>query len=348
MASSHRAPKVAGRAAAAVAVVGATAGTVALMPGVSQAAPTQTLDQVKAQVATLNQKAEVAGQQFDAAQEQYAKLQQKVSSLQAQITAEQAALDALESSMGLQAAAQYRTGGISPTLQLALNANPETFLSQAGMQSQQAEQEAMLLKSITQDKAQLAENKKNAVTALAEEQTVLAQAAAAKKSVQASLTQEQSLLSTLTAQQRATVTTYGTSTSGYTGALPAASGRAAAAVAYVESKVGKGGYVYGDTGPTYFDCSGLMYAAWAAAGMSIPRTSEEQAAASTTFSDASKLEPGDFIFFYGSSPSHVGMYVGNGMFIDARNESVGIVWGSLDPSSKYYSYMPVSFFGRIG
>ncbi len=344
--ASHRAPKVAGRAAAAVAVVGATAGTVALMPGVSQAAPTQTLDQVKAQVATLNQKAEVAGQAYDAAQEQYAKLQKKVNSLQAQITQEQAALDTLENSMGLQAAAQYRTGGVSSTLQLALSASPETYLSQAGMQSQQADQEAMLLKSITQDKAQLSENKKAASEALAEEQSVMAQKAASKKAVQANLTTEQALLSTLTAQQRATVVTAGTSKSAYTGSLPAVSGRAAAAVAYVKSKVGDA-YVYGDTGPSAFDCSGLMYAAWAAAGVSIPRTSEEQAAAATTFSDASKLQPGDYIFFYGSSPSHVGMYVGNGMFIDARNESVGVVWGSLDPNSSYYSYMPVSYFGRI-
>ena len=346
--ASHRAPKVAGRAATAVAVVGATAGTVALLPGTSQAAPTQSLDQVKAQVAQLNQKAEVAGQQFDAAQEQYAKLQQKVSGLQAQITQEQAALDTLEHTMGLQAAAAYRTGGMSPTLQLALNANPETFLSQAGMESQQADQEAMLLKSITVDKAQLADNKKNASLALAQEQAVLSQAAAAKAQVQSTLQNEQSLLSTLTAQQRATVVTAGTSTASYSGALPAVSGRAAAAVAYVESKVNKASYVYGATGPWQFDCSGLMLAAWAAAGVSIPRTSEEQSAAYVHLSSASQLQPGDFIFFYGNPPSHVGMYVGNNMFIDARNESVGVVWGSLDPSSKYYSYMPVSGYARLG
>ena len=344
--ASHRAPKVVGRATAAVAVVGATAGTVALMPGISQAAPAQTLTQVKAEVAQLNTKAEVAGQAFDAAQEQYSKLQQKVAGLQAQITQEQAALDALENTMGLQAAEQYRSGGVSKTLQLALNSSPEAYLNQAGMESQQADQEAMLLKSVTQDKAQLAENTKNATAALALEQQVLTQAAASKAQVQSTLHSEQALLSTLTAQQRATVVTAGTTTSGYTGALPAVSGRAAAAVAYVKSKVGDA-YVYGDTGPNAFDCSGLMYAAWASAGVSIARTSEEQSATYTHLSSASQLEPGDFIFFYGSSPSHVAMYVGDGMFIDARNENVGVVWGSLDPSSKYYSYMPVSGYARV-
>lgn len=343
--ASHRAPKVTGRATAAAAVVGVTAGTVALMPGTSQASPTQSLSQVKAEVATLNQQAEVAGQQYDAAQEQYAKLQQKVDGLQAQITREQSALDTLENTMGLQAAAQYRNGGISPTLQLALNSSPEKYLSQAGMQDQQAQQEAMLLKSIVQDKAQLAQDKKAATEALAEEQQVRSQAAAHKAQIAASLTKEQALLATLSAPVRATIAAGGGSTSAYNGPLPAVSGRAAAAVAYVKSKVGDA-YVYGATGQSAFDCSGLIYAAYASAGMSIPRTSEEQAAAATSI-PASALQPGDVIYFYGYPPSHIGMYVGNGMFIDARNSNVGVVWGSLDPSSKYYSYMPVSGYGRF-
>ena len=346
--ASHRAPKVTGRTTAAAAVVGVTAGTVALMPGTSQASPTQSLSQVKAQVASLNQQAEVAGQQYDAAQEQYAKLQQKVDGLQGQIIREQSALDSLESTMGLQAAAQYRNGGISPTLQLALNASPEKYLSQAGIENQQASQEAMLMRTITQDKAQLALDKKSAAAALAEEQQVVAEAKQHKADIATALNTEQSLLSTLTAPQRATIAAGGGSSSGYSGPLPSVSGRAAAAVAYVESKVNKSGYVYGATGQSVFDCSGLMYAAWASAGVHIPRTSEEQAAAATPIPQ-SALEPGDYIFFYGSSsgPSHVGMYVGNGMFIDARNENVGVVWGSLDPSSKYYSYMPISSSGRV-
>ncbi len=346
--ASHRAPKVTGRATAAAAVVGVTAGTVALMPGTSQASPTQSLTQVKAEVASLNQQAEVAGQQYDAAQEQYAKLQQKVDGLQGQIIREQSALDSLENTMGLQAAAQYRNGGISPTLQLALNSSPEKYLSQAGIENQQASQEAMLMRTITQDKAQLALDKKAAAEALAEEQQVVAQAKQHKADIATTLNKEQSLLATLTAPQRATVAAGGGSSSGYSGPLPAVSGRASAAVAYVESKVNKAGYVYGATGQTNFDCSGLIYAAWASAGVHIPRTSEEQAAAATSIPE-SALEPGDYIFFYGSSsgPSHVGMYVGNGMFIDARNENVGVVWGSLDPSSKYYSYMPVSSYGRV-
>jgi len=332
-------------------MVGVTAGTVALMPGTSQAAPTQSLSQVKAQVAILDQQAEAAGQQYDAAQEQYAKLQQKVDGLQSQITREQSALNSLETTMGLQAAAQYRNGGISPTLQLALNSSPEKYLSQAGIENQQASQEAMLMRTITQDKTQLALDKKAAAEALAEEQQVVAQAKQHKADIATTLNKEQSLLATLTAPQRATVFGAGGSSgsSTFSGSLPPVSGRAAAAVAYVEYRANNHyPYEYGATGPNYYDCSGLMVAAWASAGVSVPRTSQEQAAAATPIPE-SALQPGDYIFFYPSSsgPDHVGMYVGNGMFVDARNTNDGVKWGSLDPSSKYYSYMPVSSYGRV-
>jgi len=345
--ASHRAPKVSGRATA-LGLVGVTAGTVALLPAASQAAPTPSIDQVKSEVNTLNQKAELAGQAYDAAQEQYAKLQQKVDGLQAQITQEQSALTTLETSMGLQAAAQYRSGAISPTLQLAINASPDKYLSEAGMVDQETQQEAVQLKTIAQEKTQLAEDKKNASDALAQQQVVLKQAADNKAQVQSLLQQEQSVLNSLTAAQRATVTGTSTAVHSLTGALPAVSGRAGTAVAYVKSKLGDG-YVYGATGQYQFDCSGLMVAAWAAAGVTIPRTSQEQYYGLTQLSSASQLMPGDLVFFYPQSggPEHVGMYIGGGYFIDARNSSVGVVEGSLDPSNSMYSYMPVAGYARV-
>ena len=63
-------------------------------------------------------------------------------------------------------------------------------------------------------------------------------------------------------------------TSGQT-ASTAPSPAAATAVAFARAQIGKP-YVYGATGPDAFDCSGLVQAAWAAAGVQIPRTSEQQ------------------------------------------------------------------------
>jgi cell wall-associated NlpC family hydrolase len=345
--ASHRAPKVSARVTTTAAtVVGVTAGTVALLPGTSQASPTPSLDQVKAQVQQYNTQAEQATNQYDAAKEQYAKLQQKVDGLQSQITQEQATLNSLQTSMGLQAAAAYRAGGISQTLQLALNASPDKYLSQAGIESQQAEQEAMLMRSVAQDKAQLALDKKSAADALAQQQQVLNQAASAKTTIQGTLQKEKNLLSTLTAQQQVQVTSTGGTTNYSPSKLPSASGRAGAAVAYAEAKIGDP-YVWGATGPSAFDCSGLTSAAWAAAGVQIPRTSEEQFAGLSQFYSASQLQPGDLVFFEGDPPGHVAIYVGNDMVIHAPNSSTVVQYASLDPSSPHYIYMSVVGYARV-
>jgi cell wall-associated NlpC family hydrolase len=61
--------------------------------------------------------------------------------------------------------------------------------------------------------------------------------------------------------------------------------------------------------------------AWAAAGVSLPRTTFEQVYSGTPVASVSQLQPGDLIFIPGAdgtvSPGHVGMYVGDGMLINA-------------------------------
>ena len=76
-------------------------------------------------------------------------------------------------------------------------------------------------------------------------------------------------------------------------------------------------YVWGGESPgAGFDCSGLVQWAWRQAGVSLPRTSGAQFAASTPVSIAD-LEPGDLLFYGPSGSDHVAMYVGGGMMIEA-------------------------------
>ncbi|TCJ21092.1 C40 family peptidase [Nocardioides jejuensis] len=80
-------------------------------------------------------------------------------------------------------------------------------------------------------------------------------------------------------------------------------------VAAAAAQAGKP-YVYGATGPSAFDCSGLTGWAYAAVGIHLPRTSGAQAAVVTPVSDPM---PGDLVFFGGAgSVHHVGIYAGNG------------------------------------
>ena len=94
----------------------------------------------------------------------------------------------------------------------------------------------------------------------------------------------------------------------------------AAAINFAHEQLGKP-YLWGGTGPDAFDCSGLVMMAYRAAGVSIPRTSEQQWAWGPQI-PASQVRPGDLVFFAGSdgtpaSPGHVGLVIGNHMMIEA-------------------------------
>lgn len=115
----------------------------------------------------------------------------------------------------------------------------------------------------------------------------------------------------------------------YTAKAPVASQAGLIAVAAAESALGTP-YQYGGScsdphGPNpsgWCDCSSLVQMAWRTAGVNLPRTTYAQWHAGTPVASVSQLVPGDLIFIPGSDatpagPGHVGMYVGNGMLINA-------------------------------
>lgn len=91
-------------------------------------------------------------------------------------------------------------------------------------------------------------------------------------------------------------------------------------------------YRYGGTSPrTGFDCSGLVQYSLRAAGVKIPRTTNQQFRASRII-QRRYLTPGDLVFFKTTarrSISHVGIYLGNGKFIHAPSSGKRVKINSM-------------------
>jgi cell wall-associated NlpC family hydrolase len=108
-------------------------------------------------------------------------------------------------------------------------------------------------------------------------------------------------------------------------------GGLAAALAFAEAQVGKP-YIYGGESSAGYDCSGLVQAAFRLAGISLPRTAAEQAAASTPVS-LSNLQPGDLLFWSSNGSDsgvyHVALYLGGGRYVEAANPSSGIHFDTI-------------------
>ena len=99
-------------------------------------------------------------------------------------------------------------------------------------------------------------------------------------------------------------------------------------------------YVFGGTTPSGFDCSGYVRYVFAQAGIYLPRMADEQYECGYPVS-TDELVAGDLVFFstYDYGASHVGIYLGDGSFINASS-SRGVVIDSL-----YSSYWGSCYIG---
>ncbi|MFD5570720.1 C40 family peptidase [Streptomyces cadmiisoli] len=105
---------------------------------------------------------------------------------------------------------------------------------------------------------------------------------------------------------------------------PPASGSVATVIAFLKAQVGDA-YVMGATGPSAWDCSSLVQAAFRQVGVDLPRVSQDQSTVGTEVS-LSNLQVGDILYWGGKgSAYHTGVYIGNGQYLDAANPSKGVV-----------------------
>ncbi|AUG77694.1 hypothetical protein CFP65_2880 [Kitasatospora sp. MMS16-BH015] len=309
------------RRAVTLAGVAAVSVTALATPGHAEPGPAGP-EQVRAQVDRLYREAEQATQRYDGAAEQTAALRQRVGRLQDELARKAAAMEATRTRLGALAAEQYRSGGFSQTLQLALSDDPRQFLQRAGVLGQVGVIEQQALQSYGQQRLALDTQAAETQQQLAELDRRQRELSADRAAVQQKLAEAQQLLVHLAPEAADRSDRPGFEE------LPApATGRAATAIAFALAQLGKP-YVWGATGPDSYDCSGLVQAAWAAAGVSLPRTTYAQIDAAPRVARG-ELRPGDLVFFY-SSVSHVGLYTGNGRMIHAPHPGAPVRYESVD------------------
>ncbi|MGQ5653736.1 NlpC/P60 family protein [Streptomyces sp. EKR5.2] len=343
--ASHRRPKQPSRARVTV-LTTAAAAAVVLSAQAANAAPSAkpSKDEVKSKVDKLYEEAEKATEAYDGAKEKQDKLEKDISTLQDKVARGQDELNQLRDGIGTMASAQYRSGSIDPSIQLFLSADPDDYLDKASTLDQLSGQQVEALKKIQEKQRELAQERQEATDKLKDLASTRTELGKKKKEVQGKLADAQKLLNSLTAQERAALqadqarASRDSMRNALSGSTVSASGRAGAAFAAAQSVIGSP-YVYGASGPSSFDCSGLTSWAYAQAGVSIPRTSQAQANAGTRIYSQSDLRVGDLVLFYGDL-HHIGLYAGNGQVLHAPHTGASVRYESI-------GNMPFQFGVRI-
>lgn len=338
---------------ACVAVMASGSATPAAAEPTTAAQAQAELDRLRAELGSLEES-------YAQAQLSLQQGQRKLDALHADIAAQQGKVDALAEQARQVTLSQFRGRGIDQTTAIFVSGDPESFMRTLSTTQQVTANMNSVVQDYQAEQANLADLQRSAaaeVTALqakeAESADLLARGRAAEDEMSRTLdrlsAQERAALEAAEAARdtqaqvvtdaaTAAAGTTSRSVSGTASSLAAAASTATAssgsadsralqAVAYAISKVGNSQYVWGAEGPNSFDCSGLMVAAYRSAGISLPHSSSGQARLGTAVA-RSDLRPGDLIFWY-SPISHVGMYVGNGEIVHARNTRVDIVRQTL-------------------
>ncbi|MFF1415268.1 NlpC/P60 family protein [Streptomyces sp. NPDC058289] len=302
-------------AGAAVAMSGAPAGAA---PGLPQEPSAGT----RAQVDRLFEEAEQATERFNQAGERAGRLRAEVDRVQDAVARGQDRINTMRGVLGAYAGAQYRAGGIDPAVELMLSDDPDDYLAKAAALDRLSGRQARQLDELRSEQRRLGQERQEGSRKLAELDALRADVAKEKRAVTAKLAAARRLLNAMPTQERADFDRASRS-GGRPDALPElpdsaasgpSSGRAMTAVMAARSAVGRP-YVWGSTGPSGFDCSGLMVWSYRQAGVALPRTSQAQRHAGRRVS-LSEARPGDLVT-YRSDASHVGMYVGNGQVVHA-------------------------------
>ncbi|MFE2293007.1 NlpC/P60 family protein [Streptomyces sp. NPDC059452] len=355
--ASHRRPKQPSHGY--VSVITATAAVSVALSAQSASAdplPDPNKKGVQAQIDRLYEDATQATEKYNGAKEKAEKLQKEADNLQAAVARKQDDLNELRRGLGSAATAQYRSGGLDPSVQLLLSSDPDAFLDEASVLDRVGARQSEALQRFLSEQRALRQQRTQAAEKLAGLQDTRKELGNRKNEIQGKLAEAQRLLNTLTAKERAEIAakeeranraservqlanqaaagnktgTGNQASAGNTagsGNEAGSPGRTGSAFEAAKTRVGMP-YVWGATGPGSFDCSGLTSWAFKQAGVDLPRTSQAQANFGTRINSLSDLRVGDLVIMR-TDLSHVGFYAGNGQILHSPKPGAQVRYESM-------------------
>ena len=291
----------------------ATAVTVAvlLQGGTSQAQTVSSQPSLKdlvAEATQLSNEVDSLGQQYDSLKIQLGHANSEVKIANQAAARAEAAMAGSQKAVAQLAAMGYMNGGMDPTLQMLTSGNPDLFLSQASTVQQLNDEAGMRLSTLQREQLAAERAQTTAKEEIATADELQTQINGKVKTIHAKL---DVLNSSAMSQAMAVFSKTGS----YPDiVLPEATNVGTTALRAALTQRGKP-YVWGAAGPDSYDCSGLVMWAFAQEGISLPHYTGDQWNSGMHVSRAD-LEPGDLVFFF-ADISHVGLYIGNGLMVDA-------------------------------
>jgi len=323
---------------------------------------------LQAQIDALDTKVSIADEAYNVARDKNTKLTAEVHAAESKAARLQAQDDALQASLSARVDQMYRDDGSTGVIEALLSTRT---LADFGVVLQAltdiAGRDAATMELLVKTEAELKVTRQNLAVAQSESAVQEAAMASNLKVVQQQLASRASALAATSAdirqlladaqaaadaaararyvayvaRQRAAEAAAAASAGNSSGGSSAAPGsgsdqggsaRGAAAVRWAETALGRP-YQWAASGPGSFDCSGLMMWAYGHVGVSLPHSSRSQIGSGSRVA-RSDLQPGDLVFF-GSPIHHVGMYVGDGDFIEAPHTGAVVRIASLSGRGDY-------------
>jgi peptidoglycan DL-endopeptidase CwlO len=295
-----------------VPLAAAVATLAVLLPGSASDAqtvqPRPSLNALVAEATQLSNQVDSLGQQYDGLRIQvsHAEAEERLAKLAA--SRADKAMAGSQQAVAQLAAMGYMNQGLDPTLEMITSGNPEQFLNQAATVQELDNQAGMKLSTL--QNAQLAAARAQAT---AKEQIVTVDQL--QTEINSKVSAIHAKLAVLDSAEMSQAMAIFEQTGQYPDFTPP-TGDSVEAIALRYALTRRGDpYLWAAAGPDEFDCSGLVVWAYAQEGISLPHYTGSLWDEGMHVSEAD-LQPGDLVFFF-ADISHVGIYIGNGLMVDA-------------------------------